>query len=175
MNHLKENSVGIDIEIERLQIFLYDNICKKFCLDDFNGYGRVYKNKRNGLIIPEYYESNRDYREVLLDDRISGTMFFNTDSEATINGTLNTQDCEIIFTFNLNSLLFKDGRDDEYIRQYIILLLNQFDAREEQKTITTGLENVYRDFNGVAKYFYDMQDYHHFKITKELRINTKCI
>ena len=76
MNYLKQNTTGVDTVIKGLQKYLYDNLKQKWCFNDFEGYGRVYKNKKNGKVMPEYYTSDKEYKEVLLDDRLQGIMFF---------------------------------------------------------------------------------------------------
>lgn len=178
MNYLRQNPVGIDEQIQRIQSFVYDKIISNWNLDSFNSYGRVYKNKRNGLIIPEYYVSEKEYEEVLLNDNLNGIMFFSPSDRTEVNGTLLTQDCDLIFTFNLSDLNISNERDDENVRQGVLSILRQYDARIDfVKQITTGLTNVYQDYNGVANYFYDMQNFHHFKVTLGLRYNNniKCI
>lgn len=173
MNYLKETPTGIDKEIKNLQIYLYDRISLKFGLNDFDAYGRVYKNRRNDLIIPEYYLSNRDYKEVLLDDRRSGIMFFSPESRFTDYGGLVEQYCDIMFTFNLTRLYGNDNRNDEETRNFILTLLNNYVDRLGDKEVETDLRFVYKDYNGVASYFYDMQEFHHFKIKVKLRFNNK--
>lgn len=176
MNYLRENKVGIDAEIAPLQTYLYDKIVCKWNIEDFNGYGRVYKNKKSGLVVPEYYISDREYEEVLLDDRLNGIMFFSPSDFTQTYGSLMIQNVDIIFTFNLKSLDYSCEREDESVRQYIMSLMNSYSSKQEVKQIITGLSNVYSDYNGVANYFYDMQDFHHFKITTELRyFNKNCI
>lgn len=173
MNYLKENPIGIDYEIKRLQIYLYNNISNKFGLDDFDAYGRVYKNKKDRFIIPEYYLSNRDYKEVLLDDRRSGIMFFSPSSNFTDYGGLVERYCDIMFTFNLDRLYGNENRNDEEIRTYVLTLLNNYIETLGDKEVETDLMAVYKDYNGVASYFYDMQEFHHFKIKIKLRFNNK--
>ena len=177
MNYLRENPVGIDADIIKIQTYLYENIINRWCLEDFNGYGRVYKNKKNSLIIPEYYVSEKEYEEVLLDDRLNGIMFFSPSDTADVYGDLIIQECDVIFTFNLASIEFSNEREDEKIRQLILADLNDYLARKDfVKQIQTGLTNVYGDYKGVADYFHDMQNFHHFKIRLELRFNNKkCI
>ena len=177
MNYLRENPVGIDLEISRIQTALYDNIVERWNLQDFKGYGRVYKNKKNDLIIPEYYVSEKEYEDVLLDDRLNGIMFFSPSDNAEVYGDLIVQNCDVIFTFNLKCLEFSNEREDEKIRQLILGWLDDYKSNKGFiKQIKTGLTNVYNDYNGVANYFYDMQNYHHFKVTLELRFNNKkCI
>lgn len=177
MNYLRENPVGVDIEINRIQTYLYNQIINRWSLEDFNGYGRVYKNKKSNLIIPEYYVSEKEYEEVLLDDRLNGIMFFSPSDMADVYGNLIIQECDVIFSFNLSCIEFSNEREDEKIRQLILADLSDYKANKDfVKQVQTGLTNVYKDYNGVANYFYDMQKFHHFKITLELRFNnTKCI
>ena len=177
MNYLRQNPVGVDVEIGKIQSFIYNKIIDRWNLPDFSGYGRVYKNKKNGLIVPEYYVSEKEYEEVLLDDRLNGIMFFSPGDNTQVYGDLLIQECDIIFTFNLKCLEFSNEREDEKIRQVILSSLSDYNSKIDfVKQITTGLNNVYRDYNGVANYFYDMQDFHHFKVTLELRYNNKkCI
>jgi ribosome-binding factor A len=80
-----------------------------------------------------------------------------------------------MFTFNLRQLVISDERIDEEVRQYILSLFRAYIKDPNVTSITTGLVNVYKDYNGVAEYFYDMQDFHHFKMTVELRyFNKNC-
>ena len=177
MNYLRQNPVGVDLEISRIQSFLYDKIIERWCLEDFSGYGRVYKNKKNSLIIPEYYVSEKEYEDVLLDDRLNGIMFFSPSDNTEVYGDLLIQNCDVIFTFNLKCLEFSNEREDEKIRQLVLGWLSDYKSNKDfVKQIKTGLTNVYNEYNGVANYFYDMQNFHHFKVTIELRYNNnKCI
>lgn len=174
MNYLKENTTGIDTPIKGLQTYLYDSLVCDWSLDRFDAYGRVYKNKRDSKIVPEYYENNREYKEVLLDDTRDGIMFFSPSDITEVNGNSLNQDCDILFTLNLKSLGYSDYREDEEVRQRVVYLLNNYPRRQEVTQIVTGLNNVYRDYNGVQEYFYDMQDFHHFKITLNIRYSNNC-
>lgn len=177
MNYLRHNPVGVDLEIGKIQSFLYDKIIYRWSLEDFNGYGRVYKNKKNDLIIPEYYVSEKEYEDVLLDDRLNGIMFFSPSDYTQVYGDLLIQECDVIFTFNLKCLEFSNEREDEKIRQLVLGWLSDYKSNKDfVKQIETGLQNVYKEYNGVANYFYDMQNFHHFKVRIELRYNNKkCI
>lgn len=175
MNYLKENTVGVDTKIKEYQEYLYDAIVKDWCLQNFDGYGRVYKNKRNDKIVPEYYVNAKEYKEVLLDDSRDGIMFFSPSDYIENNQSLSIQKCDIMFTFKMSGLGSNQTRQDEEIRTYIVNKLNDFwDTNGKTKTVT-GLKNVYSDYSGVSEYFKDMQEYHHFKISLELRYqNTNC-
>lgn len=173
MNYLKTTVTGIDEKIKPLQTYLYDNIVSKWGLSNFDGYGRVYKNRRKDLVIPEYYISNKEYKEVLLSDKRDGIMFFSPSSKSNTYGSLVVQNCDIMFSLNLKTLNGNEERQDEEARQYILGLLNQYVIDLGDKEIETDLRFVYKDYNGVASYFYDMQEFHHFKIKIELRFNNK--
>ena len=176
MNNLKLHTTGIDTPIKGLQIYLYDNIVANWSLINFDGYGRVYKNRKRGAVIPDYYEGEREYKEVLLSDKKDGIMFFSPSDTVNVYSNLVVQDCDIIFTFNLSKLGSNQYRQDEELRQRILFLLNNYVKQNKVKKIETGLNNVYRDYNGVQNYFKDMQEFHHFKVTLELRfINNNCI
>lgn len=173
MNYLKEHTVGIDTKIKELQTYLYNELISKGKYYNFDAYGRVYKNKRSNKVIPEYYVGNKEYKEILLDDNLDGIMFFSPSDFSTINGNISIQDCDIIFSVNLSNC--NDNRQDEEVRQDVLFLLTQKAKKGELKNVVTGLDNVYSDYNGVADYFYDMQNFHHFKITIELNFtNNKC-
>jgi hypothetical protein len=100
-------------------------------------------------------------------------MFFSPDSKSKAYGSLIVQDCDIMFTLNLNTLYGSNERQDEEARQYVLGLLNQYTIDLGDKEIETDLRFVYKDYNGVASYFYDMQEFHHFKIKIQLRFNNK--
>lgn len=176
MNYLKENNVGIDNPIKRLQVYLYDRIVSNFGLSDFDGYGRVYRNRKDNLFIPEAYVNNKEYKEVLLDDRNDGIMFFSPESNSTAYGSLVIQKCDLIFSVNLDNLYGSNERKDEEFRQYVLSLLNLYVVDLGDKEIETDLNKVYEKYNGVASYFYDMQNFHHFKIKINLKFNNNtCI
>lgn len=173
MNYLKTNTVGVDKPIKDLQEYLYNSLVDRWDFNDFDAYGRVYKNKKENFVYPEYYSGDKEYLEVLLDDRKDGIMFFSTSDTTTVNGNSLVQDCDIMFSINLNSFS-QSERMDEEVRQNVVYALNNYYNRFETKEVVTGLVNVYRDYNGVANYFFDMQDFHHFKVTIELRYSNKC-
>ena len=175
LNYLKENTSGIDTPIRKLQIYLYDNLVNLWGFNLFDSYGRVYKNKRDNKTIPEYYSGKKEYKEVLLDDNLDGIMFFSLSDFTNVISYTSIKDCDIIFSINLKRLGFSEERQDEEVRQQVLTLLNNYTTNHKVKSEVTGLGNVYKDYNGVQDYFYDMQDFHHFKITLEIRYNNlKC-
>ena len=72
MLYTKEHPKGLDVLIQKLQTKIY----KSLKTDKIEGYGRVYLNDDNGKIVPEYYLDNGEYKEVLLNDRLTASFFF---------------------------------------------------------------------------------------------------
>lgn len=175
MNYTKEHTNGIDTPIKHLQTYLHDRLKMLWGVTKFDVYGRVYKNKREDKVFPEYYIGGKEYKEVLFSDTRDGVLFFSSSDFTDVNGSNLEQDCDIIVAINLKSIGSNFERQDEEVRQQVLFLLENYTRRQEVKSVVTGLDNVYRDYNGVSEYFKDMQEFHHFKITLRLRyINNKC-
>lgn len=173
MNHLKPSVTGVDAPIQRIQRYLYDSLDT----GNFDGYGRIYKIERNGIDLPCWYISDREYKEVSLSDKVDGSFFFNIgDSQGfDINSNVTT-DCEILFTFNLGTIKGSDVRSDEEVLQDVIYYLQRFKGIFNITEVVRGLDSVYSDFSGVSKYFKNLQPYFHFKVKGKLlyNINIKC-
>lgn len=78
MNHTKTDPKGIDAEIQKLQTYMYNRVIAKWGLtsDNFDMYGRVYRERNKGGYIPMAYVGGKDYKEVFLDDTKALIMFF---------------------------------------------------------------------------------------------------
>lgn len=185
MNNLRVNPVGVDIPINNIQTFLYN----KYNAFNIVSYGRVYKdivsqnkdrvykNERSGRIFPYFYDSNDEYKEVLLDDGYDLCYFFNVEDteEFKENGDV-ISPCEIIFVFNLTNIKGNLQRRDEEIKQEVLEYLYKFKGVFNITEIVRGLDNVYYNFRGISEYFKDLQPYFHLKIRGEIlyNINLKC-
>lgn len=175
MNYLKTDVAGVDVVIKKLQTYIYDNLVEMLGVTSLDAYGRVYKNIKKDLIVPEYYASSKEYREVLLDDNKDAIMFFSPNDTSNIYGSLSVQECDLIFSVDLTSISGDNERKDEELRQQVLFLINRYNNNVKAIRVETGLQNVYSDYPGVFSYFLDMQEFHHFKITLELRYtNTSC-
>lgn len=74
MIYLKDNPVGIDIQIQRIQQRLYDKLSSSLNCE-IHAYGRAYKTNNKGSIKPEVYKEGR-YNELLTNSQIKGLHFF---------------------------------------------------------------------------------------------------
>lgn len=159
MNYLKNNPVGVDIKIQKLQIKLYENLG----FENIEGYGRIYIDNKKGENYPLHFINGIDYKEVLIDDNNNGKFFFVedevTDSEMTISKTK----VDIIFLVNLANL-YPDipHRADEELKQQVYRLLKKtrFFFPSEIK-ITKGKDAI-KDFKTKL---IDMQPYHFMKFS----------
>ena len=173
MNNTKPNPVGVDKAIDRIQTYVYDN----WATVDFDFYGRVYKHEVNGRVLPLFYTSLRNYKEVLLNDNLDGICFFNvSDSEQVSENGDVTSDCDIMFSINLSNLKGDTNRMDEEIKQELLETLYRFKGIFNIKEVIKGLESVYSEFNGVSDYFKNLQPYLHLRIKGEIlyNFNLKC-
>lgn len=163
MNYLKENPVGIDKDIQKMQIKLFDNLG----FDNFEGYGRAYIDTQKDSVKPIFFQSGIDYKELLLDDSINGRFFFVEDPETDSEMTMSESKVDIIFLVNLVKL-YPDipYRADEEFRQHIYKILKK--SRHfflNDIKITKGIEAL----KGFKTNLVDMHPYHFVKFSGEIK------
>ena len=173
MNHLLSETFNIDTVIQKVQIALYDNLDWK----GFDGFGRVYKNEKDGVVIPEVYlRSIKGYKSVLYNDQ-SSFFFIDSNNHTTDDEISFNTDVKIVFMVNLNTVkLNRTERVDAEVRRDVISVLrnNQFDF-----TITgyeQTIDEVMRGFDTSQITKNDIQPYHIFAITGKINylITDKC-
>ncbi|CAL2077684.1 conserved protein of unknown function [Tenacibaculum sp. 190524A02b] len=162
MIHLKENPVGIDLLIQKLQ----KKLNHKISYDGMHSFGRVYLNEIEGKLVPEYYKGNGEYKEVLLNDRINGNIFFIED------GTTKKKSSQLITPISLIILLdleklsnINDKRIDEEVKTEIYSIIEtekyfQLDeiikGNDVLKGFKTDLKEIhpycFLRFNGTMRY-----------------------
>lgn len=145
MNHLKDIPVGIDAVIQPMQIDLYDQLCESW--GDMNGFGRVYKQKKQERTIPEYYAGSGQYKEVLTNDSLVGTFFFVEEDEIKSTGlclSRNTVDLYILVDAAKARTDIKHYPDEEIrlqvlniARRYFTEVVRTTKGREAMKEFTT--------------------------------------
>ena len=72
---------GIDIQIERLQDRFKDKLWTSVSSTNKDYFGRIYRNERDGDVIPQRFVSGNDYKDVLLNDKKAVTCFFDVQPE----------------------------------------------------------------------------------------------
>lgn len=162
---LKENPVGIDLEIQSLQKKLYAKINK-----DIISYGRVYKIEQNEKTILAHYLSGNDYKEVFTNDKKDGIFFFLVDNKLSYKENINKVKVDLVFIVNLTKFFPSiNHRADEEFQTFIANHIAYFfDNREYE--VTKGLDAL-----SEFKISTDMHPYHILKFRGDVEYqNIKC-
>jgi len=99
MIYLKNNTVGIDTQIQWVQQHLYDKLVASLNCE-VHAYGRVYVDTNKNSTKPLAYIGNGDYRELLINDKIRGLHFFfveNDESDIVLRTCMSSNEVDIIF------------------------------------------------------------------------------
>lgn len=169
MLYLKETPTGIDIPIQRLQQKLYDHLRKAWKLeeDEFQAFGRVYRNQTDKGYIPEAYIGNGEYHKTFIDDRLPVTMFFMaSDSSSAQSGNL-VSTVSVIFCVNLARL--KPAilhRADEEVHFDVFGYCQK--QRYTPESMDTGTDRVFKEFSGLKPKFHDMHPFHCFRLNLKI-------
>lgn len=166
MNYLKENPVGIDRQIERLQAKLFNSLG----FDNIDAYGRVYIDDKKGKRKPLFFLRENDYKEVLIDDTKSGVLFFVENEKSKLESPQLVTEIDIIFLLDLKKVYPNIvHRADEEARLKILNVLHRCRYLEVSE-ITKGIKAL-SDFDTKLN---DMQPYHFIKFTGDLRYQFNC-
>ena len=113
MLYTKEHPRGLDVLIQKLQTKIY----KSLKTDKIEGYGRVYLNDDNGKIVPKHYLGNGEDKELLLNDRLTGSFFFFEDGVTKKKSSRLTTPVSLVILLNLEELTLNfKGRNDEEVK-----------------------------------------------------------
>lgn len=172
MNHTLSETYNIDTVIQNVQNALYDNLDWGI----IDGFGRVYRNEKNGVVIPEVFlEGINGYKDVYYNDKTS--FFFidskthTTDDQISFNANV-----KIAFMVNLEQVKTDSLRVDAMVRRDVLEVLrnNQYDF--EITGYEQTIDEVFRGFDTSKIEKLDMQPYHTFAITGKINylITDKC-
>ncbi len=170
----KTNPVGLDEQINGFQSYLWD----KLGFSDWQMFPRVYMNQDVSLgLIPEYYDSDKDYYEVFYDDRFSVTSFFFRYSQIeVVNGYY---ECNVGLIFQADLIeLFPSimHRADEEFNDMIIKawetrpLIYDFNLLSVQ----FGIDQVYSEFKKDQIKYDDMSNQHVSRYNFRVRYEIAC-
>jgi len=170
MNYNNYPSKGIDHKIKLIQNALELHL--GFVGVDF--YGRVQKvlAKDGKSFVPEVHISNKERKEVFYDDRNApgGNVFFiDEDQHTSKNGVQFTAKVKIVFMLNLDKLFLNTTyRADSEVQDKCVKLVEKIKALDITG-LEKGLKNVFKDFDINKIKLNDLQPYHTFSITGELK------
>ncbi len=176
----KISPVGIDVSIDKIQLELFNHLTNISSWIDYESYPRAYKNPMEENKIPEVAINEKDYQEVLFDDKFRVTSFFLTEDNASANtdGVFN-QRVSIIFQAVLSDLypLITTHRADAEMLSDIMSAFEN--TNYNAINIITGVDNVYSDLdlrNRLKEHINltDMSQFHVLRIDFEVQYTYDC-
>lgn len=180
MNHLKDITTGIDVNIQKLQVDLYEYLVAKWSIAESKiaCYGRCMGIPNGGYgNIPAVWKTGIDYQPVGVDDTLYVQSFFGMSGRPKINGyTSMTTNVHLIIMLNLKAISAATGRTDEERRidVYRLLAMNLYGFTCQEQI--TGIDEVFREYPGIyrdqAKY-QDMQPWHYVRYDMQLTFNPR--
>lgn len=154
MIYTRTNPVGIDAVIQPLQESLYD-LCESW--GDIDGFGRVYLNRKGDRIVPEHYNKDGEYREVLTNDMKVATYFFVESDVVSASGScLSKNNVDLYFFVNVKEAKPDVGHyADEEVRLDVLRIAKDYFSQVEStvkgenalsEMTTEGLDFIYPYF-----------------------------
>jgi hypothetical protein len=170
-----DSDIGVDSVINDIQEELYDKITSLWS-GTIDGYGRLYKNKRDGSYIPEYYHSKNDYKPIYYNDKVDGQFFFLVDDTSdTEDSVVFTVKCKCVFSVNIVNVL-GSGRNDQEAHRDVVEVLRDINGNYDIKGIETTVEDVFRGYNTESIKHSNINPKHTFSVNLDLNyyLTNKC-
>jgi hypothetical protein len=143
----RTSPVGLDKSIIDFQNHLTDTLA----FANWNNFDRVYLNEKNPTgLVPEYYDGNGDYQEVLYNDGVDISSFFFRSSEVKPVGDGYEVNVAWIVQCDLNALFpLISHRADEELAALILEASGDYpiDDRFSYQSTEYQINNVYREFD----------------------------
>lgn len=168
MLYTKISPVGIDIPIQKLQVYLHEELLKLWGLadKDYQAFGRCYRNQKEDGYVAEGYVGNKEYRELYLDDRYASLSFFGL-SENIKFKIANTAEVHMIFFVNISRLKSSLHRADEEVRvdvqKLVKISFQDFTLTGVRLDINNVLEEYPGSIRDTSLKFRDMHPFHCFR------------
>ena len=169
MNTVLTSPQGIDYAIQKAQVIIYQELVSEWG-DIITGFGRVYKNTKEGRVIPEMFTSGKDYSGNVID---RDTRFFfskSSSSEHIGSGYDFKSSVNVYFIVDLSKAKpTATYRADQEVHRDVLRAL-EVTGFHVKNLIDTGAEDVFSEFKGVfeANKFDDMQPFHVFRCECDL-------
>lgn len=176
MNYTLTSTIGIDEVIQSIQIDLYDQLGWSGVID---GYGRIFRNTKDDVVIPEYYKGDNEYIEVYYDDKNSCNFMFVTDEKSTTEDeVVFSNETKVVFMVDLDKILPNETiRADEKAHSDVMQVLRNIAYERYSITgVDTGIGNVFNGFDVSKIKLTDIQPFHCFSVNLKLSyyLTDKC-
>lgn len=175
MNYTIEKSIGIDAVIESVKSDLYDKLEETFPSAYIDGFGRVYRNRKEVGLVPEYRIDN-EYRDVYLDDSKDILFSFlpaeNSDSD---DEYVFVNEAKVLFFVNLERL-YGQYLDAQIHREVVSTLREISKRRYVVNTVEVGIDNALSGFYTQSLKQADYAPWHFFAVGIRLffNLNDSC-
>jgi hypothetical protein len=172
----KNNPVGIDAVIDKVQRKMFAALSETWPAGiKYDCYPRCYRNKKDNGYIAEVFLSGtkKDYKEAYWDDKLAALSFFGIDPTIDL-GDGNKALIHVVFFVDLKKLKPNvSERADEEVRLDVQKILQKQIAATRLLRVTTGLENVLKEYPGSYRderlKAVDMHPVHCFRFDIEVR------
>jgi hypothetical protein len=147
----KSNPAGVDWIIQSVQTRLHDALLQKWGItsDQYQCYGRCYRNKTDSGFVAQWFTGGIDYREAFWDDNLSAVSFFGESDKVEIEKGLAKAPVHLVMFVNLSKIKpLIAHRADEEVRVDALQILSQI---SEVQSVETGMDNVLREYPGTRK------------------------
>lgn len=175
---VKDTPVGIDYVIQDIQTKLYAALTAAWSTTDsgvmeYRSYGRCYRNKKDTGYIAEFYKGKNEYVDAYWDDKLAALSFWGEDLQNDID-VLVQKNIHVVFFVNLQKIKPSfTSRADEEAHLDVQRILKKGIQSTVLTRVTTGLENVLREYPGSLRddrlVAVDMHPTHCFRF--DLRVN----
>lgn len=178
MNYTLTTTIGIDHVIQSVQTDIYEWLTAVWDYE-LDGYGRIYKNLKDGKYIPEYFIGDNEYKEVYFNDKVKGSFMFIVDEKnPTEDEMVYINDVKVVFMLNLGEIFpTETNRADSMAHRDAVQALRRFAFMKYSITgVETGVENVFRGFDTSKIDVIDIHPNHCFSVNLKLSyyLTDKC-
>lgn len=165
MNRLKENPTGLDAEIHKIQVKLYDKLTRLWGCN-LQGYPRCYSLKRQTKKTIEHYIGKGEYESLIFAER--NKFFFLADNDYIQESSNHFMTkIDLYFIVNLEDVQpYKEHRADEEVRRDIINILLSCGSVKTNIKIVTGIDSIFMGFE--RNNINDIHPYYYFKAIVEI-------
>lgn len=183
MNNLLTEPLGIDKDIQEIQIDLYDKL-SSIWQGEIEGYGKIYRNPVNKgkdtpeayatskIITPEWFNAlTQDYENVYFNDNKSCVFcFLTSDTDSSENGFVFSNNCKVIFMSDLDKIYpnVAQRQDSKQEVQAIQILRDISYNKVDVVGIERRIENIFREFSSKEAKFDNMNKRNVFAINIKL-------
>jgi hypothetical protein len=186
MLSVKTRPTGIDWYIQQLQTKLHDMLINAdnwnlSDTDQYEAYGRCYRNKTDNGYTAEVFTTGNDYKEVYWNDSLTAISFFGLSGQIK-RSVGHEADIHLVMFADLNKLALKDSagtlithRADEELRQMVADIIGKNSFGFQMISVDLWLENVLKEYAGSRRdnrlKAVDMHPVHCFRINLSLKYN----